>query len=234
MKKLLIYALFFVAFAVKAQEGYFSAYQVVVEPQEVEMIYKLTNDYFTANKPTGVTVSLWENHFNDPTNNFTHSIVFTGSLEDLGNMYARDGGDSWTLFLTRLNQHIKDGFSAFAGTSIAHWGDLMQDYPVQTYYLLDVEDSEKFIPAMTKYNNAHNPAGSLLMVGNITTGRSSDGGSHWIIRGYKDFKGALGGVRAMRTEAQQAASDKAWKEQAATNGGVNLVRSGTRVRLGQW
>ncbi|TFG75414.1 MAG: hypothetical protein E4H26_06150 [Flavobacteriales bacterium] len=59
MKKLLIYALFFVAFAVKAQEGYFSAYQVVVEPQEVEMIYKLMNDYYTANKPTGVTVSLW-------------------------------------------------------------------------------------------------------------------------------------------------------------------------------
>lgn len=234
MKKLLYCLFIFATCAMTAQESYWTQYYVVVEPQEVGTIYKLMDDYFTANPPEGVTVSLWENHFNDPGNNFTHSIGFSGSLDAMGNMYAADGGAAWSLFLTRLNQHIKDGYGARMGTMIAHEGDLEQDYPVQKYFIVHAEDGQKWNAAYMKVLKANTPAGMLAMMGNFTSGVSSDGENRWVLQGFKDFKGALGGPGAMRTDAENAAADKVWDTFLDSNGESHLVRSGMRVRMGQW
>jgi hypothetical protein len=234
MKNVFFGLLFFMTFSISAQEDYWTNYYVVVEPQNVDMFYKLVDDYFTANKSTGVTVSLYENHFNDNSNNFTHSIGFSGSLDALGNMYANDSGDTWKLFLVQLNQHIKEGHSARMGTRLAHKGDLSLDYPIQKYFIVHVEDGEIWDKAYTKYINVNLPGDMLNMMGNFTSGVSPDGENRWVINGFKDFKSAMGGADAMRTDAQKASNKKAWKEFSDTNGESRLVRSGLRVRLGYW
>lgn len=234
MKKLVFCALLFMACVVYSQESYWTSYQFIVEPDQVGTVYKLTNDYYSANQPAGVTVSLWENHFNDNANNFTHAIVFSGSLDDLGNMYGQDGGAAWQLFLVQLNQHIKDGHSSRMGTLLGHQGDMDQDFPFQRYYIVHAEDGGKWNAAYKKVLAANTPDGMLGLMGNFTSGVSPDGENRWVIQGYKDFKGAIGGAGAMRTESENAAADKVWETFLATNGESHLVRSGLRIRMGQW
>lgn len=234
MKKLLLSLLVFTTFTISAQEAYWTNYYVVVEPQNVDMVYKLLDDYFSANKTEGVSVTLYENHFNDPGNNFTHSIGFSGSLEAMGNMYSKDGGAAWRLLLVQLNQHIKEGYGSRMGTRMSHTGDLSQDYPVQKYFIVHADDGAKWDEAFNKYAKANIPSGVLNMMGNFTSGVSSDGENRWVINGFKDFKSAIGGASTMRTDAEKAANAEAWKEFLDTNGESHLVRSGLRVRMGQW
>ncbi|MBT8283628.1 MAG: hypothetical protein KJO86_07845, partial [Muriicola sp.] len=179
-------------------------------------------------------VSLWENHFNDPGNNFTHMIVFSGSLDAMGNQYAADGGAEWMLFRTQVNQHVKDGFSATMGRRLVSWGDMEAQYPIQNYYVVQVENSAAFKTAYEKYQSSALRKGWMNMYGSFTTGVGPDGGSHWVITGHKNFKSAMGGSDAVFTDAEKKARDKAWNTFRETNGGVKLIRSGTRVMLGMW
>ncbi len=234
MKKLLFSLFVFSICVLSAQEDYWTNYQVVVAPEEVETVYKLIDDYFTANPADGVTVALWENHFNDHSNNSTHSLLFYGSLDAMGALYTRDGGAAWSLFLVKLNQHIEEGYSSRMGTLTARIGDLDQEYPVQKYFIVHAEDGAVWDKAYNKHFKAHTPAGMLNMVGNFTSGVSPDGENRWVINGFKDFKGALGGGNALMTPDEKAAKDKSWKEFLDTNGESHLVRSGTRVQLGLW
>ena len=50
----------------------------------------------------------------------------------------------------------------------------------------------------------------------------------------KDFKSAIGGAEAGLSDDEKAARNASWKTFAETNGGMRLVRSGLRVRVGQW
>ncbi|TFG75413.1 MAG: hypothetical protein E4H26_06145 [Flavobacteriales bacterium] len=234
MKKLVTSLVLLMAIAINAQESYFTTYNFVVEPSQQSTIVKLMSDYFTAHKREGVTVSLWENHFNDRDNNFTHAVVFSGSLDALGAQYGNDGGTEWMLFLTQVNQHIKEGFSSAMGTRLGNWGNMNTQYPVQNYFIVHVEDVPTFKAAYTTYQNSTPRKDWMNMWGSFSTGRGNDGGSHWAITGFKDFKSAIGGAAAMMTEAEKTANDKAWKTFTETNGGAHLVRSGTRVLVGQW
>ena len=230
----MIYLFLFATVTITAQEAYWTQYYVVIEPQEVSTVYKLMDDYFTANAPEGVTVSLWENHFHDAGNNFTHSIGFSGSLEAMGNLYSNDGGAAWSLFLTQLNQHVKDGHSARMGTVMAQEGDFSQEYPVQKYFIVHADDGQKWNAAYMKVLKANTPEGAVGMMGNFTSGVSSDGENRWVIQGFKDFKTAIGGASAMRTDAENTAADKVWQKFLDENGESHLVRSGMRVRVGVW
>lgn len=234
MKKTFIYLLLFTAFSINAQESYFTIYNFSAEPQESETIYRMVNDYYSANKVEGVTVSLYENHFNDSGNNFTHSIVFTGSFDAVGNMYSGGNNDTWNLFLTKLNQHIKEGFSSAMGTSLASYGDVSTSHPAQIYILLDVKDGNAFDEAYKAFNSKTNPDGRITIMGNITAGQSPDGENRWVINGFKDFKAAIGGVNKLMTEQAREARDKGWDEFRANHGGVRVVRTGMRILLGQW
>jgi len=234
MKKVFFCLLVLMTCALSAQESYWTSYQVVVEPQNVDTFYKLTNDYFTANKTEGVTVTLYENHFNDSGNNFTHSIGFSGSLDALGNMYGNDGGAAWELFLVKLNQHIKKDFSAFMGTLKSQMGDLDQDYPIQKYFIVHAENGSMWDKAFSTYRSANHPAGMLNMMGNFTSGVSSKGENRWVINGFKDFKSAMGGANHLRSDAEKTANNKAWQKFLDDNGDSHLIRSGLRVRMGQW
>ena len=234
MKKLTTLLMLLFTMTLAAQETYFTIYNFVVEPSEESTVLKLIGDYFSTHKSEGVTVSLWENHFSDSENNFTHGIVFSGSLDAMGARYSTDGGADWGLFITKVNQHIKDGFSSAMGKTLGSWGDMSAEYPVQNYYIVQVENSDAFRSAYSKYQSSAVRKGWMNLFGNYTTGVGPDGGSHWAITGHKDFKSAMGGSDAVLTEAEKTARDKAWNTFRETNGGVKLVRSGTRIMLGQW
>jgi len=234
MKRFFICLFLFAALKIYAQDSYFTIYNFTVVPQEVETIYRLVNDYYTAHKPQGVTVYLYENHFNDSGNNFTHSIIFGGSFDAIGNMYSGGPNDTWNLFLTKINAHIKDGFSSAMGTRIAIYGDTSISHPVQRYIMLDVEDTDAFDAAYKAFNSTTNPDGRVTLMGNITAGVSPDGENRWVVNGYKDFKAAIGGDEKLLSGAAAEARAKGWDEFRANGGEVRVVRTGLRVLLGQW
>ena len=234
MKKLILLSTLFLGFLCGAQEDHFTVYNFTVESQDVATVHKLFDDYFSANKPAGVTVSFWENHFNDRTNNFSHSIVFTGNIDAMGAMYSRGDNDTWSLFLTRLNQHTTEGFSSAMGKQMATFGNPAEEHRFQRYYLLDVDDMSKWVESYRNYNGKHNPAGRLNMMGNIQVGQGPDGVNVWVINGFKDFKTAMAGAGSLRTEAEQKANSKAWDQHQENGGEVKLVRSGMRILLESW
>ena len=234
MKRIILSTLLLVCFFVNGQETYFTVYNFTVADENVSTVYKLVDEYYSKNKPEGVTVSLYENHFNDSGNNFTHAIVFSGSLDAVSGMYGGAQSDSWQLFITRINQHLESTFSSAMGKRIAGYGDGPDPHPIQRYYLLDVKDGDAFEAGYNKYHSSHKPDGISVAMGNIIAGRSPDGANRWAILAYKDFKTAMGGGDLLRNDSQKAASEKGWEEFMASHGGVNVVRSGLRIQLGTW
>jgi hypothetical protein len=194
----------------------------------------LFDDYFSTNKPDAVTVSLYENHFNDSGNNFSHSVVFAGTLDAIGGMYSRETSATWDLFMTRISQHMKDGFSSATGRQISSHGDASENLRFQRYYLIDVEEGAKFTTAHNTYAEGNVPKGMTLSMGNITLGQGPEGANRWVIVSFKDFKSALGGAYMLRTEAERDANSKAWEERTTNDGEVSLVRSGLRIKLMSW
>ena len=234
MKKLLITVLLMVCFTISAQESYFTTYNFTVAPEDVSAVYKIVDDYYSKNKPEGVLVYLFENHFNDSGNNFSHSIVFAGPLDAVAGMYSGGGGDAFQLFITRINQHIEDPFSSAMGTRIASYGDMDKPHPVQRYYILDSEDGDAFEAGFRKFHSEHDPEQIISMMGNFTAGSSPEGENRWVIVGFEDFKSAMGGTDILMSDAAKAARDKAWDEYMDSHGGVRMIRSGLRVMMGNW
>lgn len=234
MKNIITSLLLMVTFAISAQQSYWTNYRFVVEPQNEAAVVKLIDDYFKEHKWEGVTVSLYENHFYDADNKFTHVLVLSGSLDAMGAIYADGGGDSWALLISQMKHHIKEGVGARMGTTKTSYGDTAGDYPIQRYYLLDVENSTAFETTYSKYQAGHPSVERVVIMGNFISGISPEGEDHWVLAGYKDFKSAIGGSDALLTPAEIKARDANWKIYQENNGGVRMIRSGLRVRLGQW
>ena len=234
MRKLILISTLFLGLICSAQDIHFTVYNFTVEPQNVSTIFTLFDDYFSENKNEGVTVSLYENHFNDSGNNFSHSVVFSGTLDALGGMYSGGTNDTWSLFMTRINQHMKEGFSSAAGRQISNYGDTNGDFRFQRYYLLDVDDMSKFESAHKAYIEKNLPDGMTNAMGNISIGRGPEGANVWIISSFKDFKTALGGAYILRTDSEREANSEAWKERRENQGEVSMIRSGLRIQLKSW
>lgn len=234
MKKLVLCALLLVAFSLNAQESYWTYYNFSVEQKNEAAVLKLVEDYFKENKQDGVTVRFFENHFNDSDNNYTHSIGFSGSLDAMGNQYSGVQSDKWDLFLTRVNQLIESSFSSSMGSIISTYGALDKVYPIQNYIYIHVNDTEAFLTARKKYFSSFNSDVRLTVLGNVSSGRSPHGETHMVIMGYKDFKSAMSGIDGLLSADQVEARKKAWKEFGENHGGVQVIRSGTRILLGKW
>ena len=219
--------------SISAQDFYFTIYNFSVANEDVSTVYNLMDGYFSKNKLEGVTVTLYENHFSDSDNNFSHSVVFTGTSDALGAMYSRSQNSDWNLFLTQVNMHT-DGFSSAMGRSISGFGDNSTPHPVQKYFIFEAEDAAAYDAAYDAYNSKHNPDGRTTAMGTILSGHSDDGANRWVVNRFKDFKSAMEGPNSLRTEAENEASSKAWQERRNNQGGVRLVRSGLRIQLGQW
>jgi hypothetical protein len=233
MKKFFTILFLFVAMLATGQDTYWTNYSFIVEPENESTVVKLIDDYFKENKFEGVTVTLYANHFHDQDNAQTHVIGFSGSLDAMGAMYASPGGDAWDLLGARLDHFIEDGAGARMGTVKKYYGDTEGDYPIQRYYIVDAEDAGAFSASMDKFMEEQPPKG-VVVWGNVTSGVSPEGENHWVLVGYKDFKGAMGGATAGLSDDQKDARNASWKTFDETNGGMRMVRSGLRVRVGKW
>ena len=107
MRKFVLLFSLLIAYVVSAQDNYYTMYSFVVEPQDEGTVYQLVDDYYSKNKPEGVFVRLFENHFQDGSNNATHHIVFLGTQEAIGKMYE-GSNDKFALFLQVLMNCIKN------------------------------------------------------------------------------------------------------------------------------
>ena len=110
MKNLLLGVFTLYTTFLSAQEYHWTAYNFTVVPEDVEIVGKLVGDYFgvEGNKAAGVSVFLFENHFSDNGMNFSHSLIFTGTIDAIGAQYALDSGAKWQLFLTKMNRYTND------------------------------------------------------------------------------------------------------------------------------
>ena len=112
-KTILIFTLFILTtLSLKAQEYYWTSYSFNVEAEDVEIVSKLTNDYFSAenSKADGVSVYLFENHFHDSSLSSSHELVFAGTYDAMGNQYSQGENISWDLYLAKLGQYTKGVF----------------------------------------------------------------------------------------------------------------------------
>lgn len=237
MKYLFVLLAWFVAFMAHGQERFFTLYSFTANPKDHGTVYQLVHDFYSKNKPEGVTVSLYENHLSNAEDQSTHSIVFSGTLDALGVMYAGGPSESFELFLTRLNGHISESGASVSGHSLSAHGDTSQPHPIQRVILLDVEDQANFLVEFNKFNTSHLHADMTVATGVIDIGHAPNGVNHWVVLGFKDFKSALGGATKMLSGAALDARNKAWDEymdSLNSHGGVKLVSSGLRIQLGEW
>ena len=234
MKKfILIFTLFILTtLNIKAQEYYWTSYSFNVEAEDVEIVSKLTNDYFSAenSKADGVSVYLFENHFHDSSLSSSHELVFAGTYDAMGNQYSQGENTSWDLYLAKLGQYTK-GFSAAAGRSVHSFG-VPGTHPVQNLLWLKINDASTFAKGFKKYNSKHNPDDRRVTLGQFNLGRSPLGETHYVLLGVNDFKTAMN--VGLYRESNPAAK-KAWNEYVKEmDGNVQLIRSSTRVMVGKW
>lgn len=228
MKKIILLLSLTITSVTFAQTRYWTSYNFSIEPQNQAAVYKLLDDYFTA-KPTSddVNAYLYENHFKDNGNNYSHSLIWAGSLDGMGAQYKPKQDKHWELLLTKLTQLIDEFHSATMGNTVVNIGE---NKPIQRYFYLDVEDPQSYLAAFNKYQK-YRPKDRQVLLGGFSAGRSPDGETHWIIIGFDDMKSAMDAGAYRRNNAQ---AQKAWDEYGKNRGETRLVRSGLRIMLGNW
>jgi len=231
MKKIILSVFALASTILSAQEYHWTSYNFTVAGEDVEIVGKLMGDYFSkdGSKAEGVSVFLFENHFNDSTVDFSHSIVFTGSLEAMGTQYSQDPSESWQLFLTKLGRYIKSHSSA-AGKSLLSFGEI-GTHPVQNVYWLRVDEPSKMANAFKTYNSKFNPDDRRVTLGSFNLGRSPSGETHYVLVGVDDFKTAMS---TSKYREKNKTAQAAWKKYWEDAGKVKLIRSTTRLMLGKW
>tara|TARA_B100000767_G_scaffold269871_1_gene292495 strand:- start:12992 stop:13687 length:696 start_codon:yes stop_codon:yes gene_type:complete len=231
MKNLFLSVFAFCTTILFAQEYHWTSYNFSVANEDVEVVGKIVGDYFgeEGSKSAGVSVFLFENHFNDNSINYSHSIVFTGSLNAMGAQYDQQPSAKWQLFLTKLNQYT-EGHSSGAGRSLVSFGETGK-HPIQNLYWMNVENPQKFAAAFKKYNSKFNPSDRRVTLGRFALGASPYGESHYVLVGVDDFKTAMSTWKYRETNK---AASAAWKEYRDNRGEVEFIRSTTRVMLGKW
>jgi hypothetical protein len=206
-----------------------------VENKDVETVAKIVNDYFTmpGTKADGTKVYLYENHFKDKDFNFTHSIVFLGTLDAMGNQYSPTGGvnqEKFQAFLTKINQ-FTTAHSSASGRRLITFGSTNKTYPVQNNLMLKVKDAAKFAAAWKKYQEVLKAENVVTTLGEFKSGRSPLGETHYILRSYPNFKAALKGVELPTDKTKLDAYNAMYSE---NEGNVEVVRTTTRLLLGEW
>ena len=227
MKKILL-SLSLISTFTFAQTRYWTSYNVTIEAENVEAVYKIFDDYFKSN-PTSEDIDtyLYENHFKDSGNNYTHSFIWVGTLDGMGAQYSPKNDKDWQLAITRAGQLIKETHSSTMGTTVVSMGE---SKPIQRYFYLDIEDPDKYLMAFKKSLN-YRPKDGQALLGGFSAGRSPDGETHWIIVGFDNMKSAMdpGSYRRGNPKAT-----KGWDEYMKNRGETRLVRSGLRFLIGSW
>ena len=231
MKNFLLIFIFSSSFLF-SQEYYWTSYSFNVDPEDIETVGKLTDDYFSkeGSKADGVTVFLFENHFRDGTINASHSLVFYGTQEAMGSQYSSGQNTDFQLYLTKMGQLTKSHSSA-AGKSLISIGT-PGNYPIQAVYWMKVQNASQFAKGFGEYQKKYAPKNRRVTLGSFNLGRSPYGETHYILVGVESFMEAFD-VGKFRESNKSSMS--AWVKFIESNeGNVEFVRSTTRVMMGKW
>lgn len=236
MKKFIL-LLLFVSLSVAAQDRYWTAYNFSVQGKDAETVVAIMDGYFKENLPEGVSVELYENHFKDTNNNYSHQLIWSGPLDDLSQQYMSDGGDAWSLMITRVNRHIDSFHSASMGTrsfALAKGDWKISDFPFQQIIEISAEDQQAFFKAFKEYQSKYNPDDRVVMSGNIKLGRNKDDGNTWILLGYKDFKSLFGGPAVMKGPYSNEKRRQAWRAYLEKREDNEFQTSTMRILVKSW
>ena len=228
----LLFLLLFSFQTVLSQEYYWTSYSFNVSSEDVDIVAKLTEDYFSGkdSKSEGVSVYLFDNHFSDSSNNASHSLVFAGSLEAMGKQYSSGQNVNFQLYLTKMGQHV-ESYSSAAGRSLISFGT-PGTHPVQNVIWLKVKNATQFANGFKSYNSKYNPKNRRVTLGAFNLGRSPHGETHYVLLGVDSFMEAF---NAGKYRQDNKAASAAWdKYMSSIKGNVELVRTHTRVMLGKW
>ena len=232
MKNFMLSILLLTSLNLAAQEYYWTTYNFDVKAEDEEIVAKLTNDYFSSpnSKAEGVSVFLFENHFIDNSNNSSHAIVFTGTLEAMGKQYSQGDNLSWDLYISKMNRYI-ESHSSSAGKSLVSIGEPGM-HPVQNIYILRVDNESKFASAWETYNRKWAPNDRRLTLGKFSLGRSSSGETHYVLNGLDSFEDAFNPGKYRESNPPAEAAWRKFVEEFDEN--AKMVRTMTRVMLGKW
>ncbi len=188
MKKLSLFAIIiFATFSSLSAQTMFTSYAFNVEPKDQSTVLQLYKNYFEKhpNKGTGVTASLYENHFKGEQV-ATHELVFTGPAEIMGAGYDSKSSDSWLLFQSELSKYCKT-VNAAMGKRISGFGDTSSAiYPVQDVLFAIIKDEDQYKAKFDAFWSKNTSPNTRISFGSIGT-RLQDGTTHYIVRSYKDF-----------------------------------------------
>ena len=214
------------------QIGYWTAYNFNVKPGSEETVLNLFKQYFGSNDlPKGITVTLFENHFKDPERNYSHEVVFNGSLDAMAEQYSRLPSDKWLLFLEKVNRHTESHNSFMGEIDAAFASGNASEFPIQRIYSLNVNNYGKWIDAWKNLNSKYNKPDRLTFAGNFKAGHKYENGNAWVVNGFRDFKGALGGHDKLPSKYSQQEYQKAHADYREKNGGTKGVRGFLRIML---
>ena len=236
MKKNILFLLLIPLFTF-AQDRYWTAYNFSVQGKDAETVVAIMDDYFNENLPKGVSVELYENHFKDINNDYTHQLIWSGQLEDLSKQYMSDGGDAWSLMITRVNRHIESFHSSSMGArsfAIAKGDWKVSDFPFQQIIEISTKDQQAFFRDFKGYQSKYNPDDRLVMSGNIKLGRNEDDGNTWILLGYKDFKSLFGGPSVMKGPFSNEKRRQAWRAYLEKREESEFQSSTMRILVKSW
>jgi len=214
------------------QIGYWTAYNFNVKPGSEETVVNLFNQYFGNNDlPEGITITLFENHFKDAEWNFSHQVLFNGSLDAMALQYSAVPTEKWLLFREKISRHTESHNSFMGEIDAAFASGDPSEFPIQRIYALDVNDYGKWISAYQKFNSKYNNPDRLTFAGNFTAGQKYEDGNAWIVNGFKDFKGALGGYFKLPSKYSDEELQKAYADRMKNGGERKLVRGFLRIML---
>ena len=80
-------------------------------------------------------------------------------------------------------------------------------------------------------NSKYNKPDRLTFAGNFSAGHKYENGNAWVVNGFRDFKGAMGGHTKLPSKYSKQEHQKAYADFRENNGGVKPVRGFLRIML---
>ncbi len=98
-------------------------------------------------------------------------------------------------------------------------------------FTFNVNDYGKWISSYEKLNSKYNKPDRLTFAGNFSAGHKYENGNAWVVNGFRDFKGAMGGHTKLPSKYSKQEHQKAYADYRENNGGVKPVRGFLRIML---
>lgn len=231
MKKFSFLLLLFVSFNLSAQMGYWTAYQLTIPSENQKAVIDLFDAHFKANPtPEGVTAYLWENHFRDKDNNFTHMFAWTGTAEDLGKMYSTYDKD-WDLVISKVSRLTESMHAAQQGNTMLAINADTNTKMFQRYYNFAANNSEAMEKALEKVWSKNAYENRTYYMGRYKLGSGREDATHWIWIGSDSIADVF---VSDDDRATDDAYQKNFKTFYETSGGATMINSGMLILQGRW